>query len=209
MLPFTRDQFLAVFSDYNAALWPASLVAYFLAGLLVVAILIGSSSRTTLGPVVLFLMWAWTGLAYHFAFFSRINALAPLFAVLFVLQAVAILYWGLWQRRLTPDSWLGLRSGVGWALIAYAAIAYPLIGLAAGHPYDSLPQFGVTPCPVSLFTVGLFLLMRKPLPWPMWIIPIIWSLIGGSAAILLDVPQDWPLLASGLISMLIIGISRD
>ena len=32
-------------------------------------------------------------------------------------------------------------------------------------------------------------------------IPFIWSLIGGSAAILLDVRQDWLLLVSGLIAV--------
>ena len=209
MLPFTRDQFFNVFGDYNAVLWPASLVAYVLAALLAIAILVGSSGRSTLAAAVLALLWAWTGLAYHLAFFSRINALAPLFAALFVLQALAILYWGVWRRRLMPVSWLGWRSSFGWALIAYAAIAYPLIGLAAGHAYGSLPQFGVTPCPVTLFTFGLLLLMRKPVPSSLWVIPVIWSLIGGSAALLLGVPQDWPLLASGLISVLIIWLSRD
>ena len=33
------------------------------------------------------------------------------------------------------------------------------------------------------------------------VIPFIWSLIGGSAAILLDVRQDWLLLVSGLIAV--------
>jgi hypothetical protein len=30
MLPFTRDQFLAVFAAYNQAVWPAQVVAYVL-----------------------------------------------------------------------------------------------------------------------------------------------------------------------------------
>jgi hypothetical protein len=36
------------------------------------------------------------------------------------------------------------------------------------------------------------------------VIPFIWSVIGGSAAILLDVRQDWLLLFSGFISVSII-----
>ena len=35
------------------------------------------------------------------------------------------------------------------------------------------------------------------------VIPVVWSLVGGSAAFLLDMPQDWPLLASGLAILLI------
>jgi len=40
------------------------------------------------------------------------------------------------------------------------------------------------------------------------VIPFIWSLIGGSAAVLLHVPQDWLLLVSGFITVLLI-IVRD
>jgi hypothetical protein len=29
--------------------------------------------------------------------------------------------------------------------------------------------------------------------WWLWIVPIMWSVVGGSAALLLSVPQDWAL----------------
>ena len=61
-------------------------------------------------------------------------------------------------------------------------------------------MFGVTPCPVTIFTLGMFLLTTSPVPKGLLVIPFIWSLIGGSAAILLHVPQDWVLLASGFIT---------
>ena len=32
MLPFTQQQFLAVFSDYNEAIWPSQILAYLLGG---------------------------------------------------------------------------------------------------------------------------------------------------------------------------------
>jgi hypothetical protein len=112
-------------------------------------------------------------------------------------------------QRLIAQSWIGWRSCIGWALIAYAGIAYPLIGLAAGHRYADLPQFGDTPCPVTLFTFGMLLLMRKPVPWSVLVIPVIWSLIGGSAAILLNVPQDWVLLVSGIATLAVMRLSRS
>jgi Family of unknown function (DUF6064) len=62
-------------------------------------------------------------------------------------------------------------------------------------------MFGVTPCPVTIFTFGMLLATVPPIsPW-LLVIPFVWSLIGGSAAILLHVPQDWFLLASGLIAV--------
>lgn len=51
-------------------------------------------------------------------------------------------------------------------LILYALIGYPAFGYFAGHHYPSVPVFGVAPCPTTIFTIG------------------------GSAAVLLSVPQD-------------------
>ena len=84
--------------------------------------------------------------------------------------------------------------------MAYTAIAYPLIGVATGHRYPEMPMFGVTPCPVTIFTFGMLLLTLRPVPSWLFVIPFVWSLIGGSAAILLNVPQDWLLLVSGFIA---------
>ena len=92
--------------------------------------------------------------------------------------------------------------------MSYAAILYPLIGLATGHHYPETPMFGVTPCPVTIFTFGLLLFTVRPVPRWLLVIPFIWSLIGGSAAILLNVPQDWLLLASGCIALPLI-VLRD
>ena len=61
-----------------------------------------------------------------------------------------------------------------------------------------MPMFGITPCPVTLFTFGLFLLTIEPIPRRLLVIPVIWSLIGGSAAFKLGIAQDWPLFVSGV-----------
>jgi hypothetical protein len=55
-------------------------------------------------------------------------------------------------------------------------------------------MFGITPCPLTLFTFGILLLASGRIRWSLLVVPGAWSLIGGSAAFLLDVPQDWPLL---------------
>jgi hypothetical protein len=76
-------------------------------------------------------------------------------------------------------------------------IVYPLLGLYAGHGYPRVPMFGITPCPLVLFTFGTLLLASRVPGWLLFV-PAAWSLVGGSAAFLLGVPQDWPLLFSGL-----------
>jgi Family of unknown function (DUF6064) len=92
----------------------------------------------------------------------------------------------------------GLRAWLGWALIAYSTLIYPLIGVA-GHGYPAMPMFGITPCPVTLFSLGVLLLAQQPVSRRLLVIPLVWALVGGSAAFLLAVPQDGLLMASALL----------
>ena len=209
MLPFTREQFFAVFFEYNNAVWPASILAYGLGILALVAVLRPKPVWSKVTASILAMMWAWTGVAYHGFFFSIINSAAILFAALFIAQSLLFAYFGLIRDRLQFGESRGSQAAIGWAFISYALIAYPLIGIAMGHAYDTLPQFGITPCPVTLFTFGLLLLAKHPLPWVLLFMPVVWSLIGGSAALLLSVPQDWLLLASGVITVALLISSRS
>jgi Family of unknown function (DUF6064) len=196
LLPFTPDQFLEVFAAYNRAVWPAQIVAYLLGLTMVVALLRRSGLSHPVVGAGLGLIWVWTGLAYHATFFAPINPAAMAFAALFVMQGLLFAYAALVRSDLRFARGHGSRSWLGWALIAYSALVYPLIGLA-GHGYPAIPMFGITPCPVTLFTFGVLLVAHGPVPRRLLIIPFLWALVGGSAAFVLAVPQDWPLLLSG------------
>jgi Family of unknown function (DUF6064) len=209
MLPFTREQFLGIFADYNLAVWPAQVVAYVLGLIVVAALLRPSTSRHKLVAGVLAAMWVWTGVAYHGMFFARINPVALGFGALFVVQGALFVIAGIAGRRLVFGRAAGAGSFLGWVLVAYAALVYPLLGQMTGHPYPTQPMFGITPCPVTLFTLGVLLLTSAPVPRWLLIIPLAWSLVGGSAAFMLGVPQDWPLLFSGLTIVYLVLRDRD
>lgn len=198
LLPFTPDQFLAVFTAYNLAVWPAQLVAYLLGLVMVLALLRPNRRSHRIVGAGLGLMWVWTGVAYHAMFFAQINKAANAFAALFVMQGLLFAHAALVRSDLRFSRAYGPSAGLGWALIVYSALIYPLIGVA-GHGYPALPMFGITPCPVTLFSFGVLLLAQDPVPRRLLAIPLLWALVGGSAAFLLAVPQDWPLLASGLL----------
>jgi len=199
MLPFTPEQFFAVFADYNVAGWPVQAVAYAIGLVMAAALLRPSrSSDLTLGSG-LALMWVWTGVAYHGLFFFAINRAALIFAVLFVLQGLLFAHAGLLRRDLHFAPARGVAGIAGWTLVIYAALLYPVLGIVGGHRYPALPMFGITPCPVTLFTLGVLLLARPPVPRRLLIVPILWTLVGGSAAFLLAVVQDWPLLLGAVV----------
>ena len=199
MLPFTREQFLAVFVGYNEAVWPVELLTAALGVATVVAVLRPFPSSNRLVWAVTALMWLWTGIAYHVVFFAPINKAAYGFGALFVIQALSVFYHGVWRDSMNLAFTLMPVKIVGAAYLAYALLVYPLVGLFLGQAAVELPIFGVTPCPVTIFTLGLFLLADR-LPKSLLPIPVLWSLIGGSAAFLLDVRQDWPLLVSGVVA---------
>lgn len=213
MLPFAHDQFAAIFAAYNAAIWPAQLVFYLLGAVCVLMLFQSHPGYSRVIAALLAAMWLWTGLFYHGVFFARINPAAPAFAVLFIVQGFLIAYYGVLRARLrfglqTDIAGARLAAGLGLALLAYAPLLYPLVGLLLGQRPAEMPAFGATPCPLTLFTFALLLLTREAVPRALLAAPLIWSLIGGSAAFLLQVPQDWPLLFSGLIAVPLILI-RD
>ena len=98
-----------------------------------------------------------------------------------------------------------LRGWIGAGLIVYALVIYPVAAVLTGHLWPRMPTFGITPCPVTLFTIGLFLFGRVPLS--LWIIPLLWSLVSGAAATILEMREDWVLLLSGPLALLALAIS--
>lgn len=197
--PFTAGQFSEVFQRYNEAIWPAQVAAY-VAGLgtLAWAVLRPSRRSGRAMGLVLAGMWVLMGAGYHLSFFRAISGLALPAGVLFLVEGAALAGLALRGRlELAPrrDAWARL----GLALVGYAALAYPLLGLAQGHVYPRAPVFGVAPCPTTIFTFGVLLLVARPVPGWLLVIPLLWSLLGGSAAFLLGVREDLLLPVAGVV----------
>ena len=189
MIPFTRDQFFAIFAVYNSEIWPAAILAYPVALAMLVLAWRGGSRNGRVVAACFGIMWGFVGVAYHGLYFSRINLAAPVFAAAFVLQALLFAGSAVSGRSFELGGRSRIRSVVGLVLVVYSTIAYPLIGLMAGEGYPAMPLFGVAPCPLLIFTFGLFVWASR-VRWWLWIVPLIWSLIGGGAFYLLAVPQD-------------------
>ena len=198
MLPFTHAQFAFVFALYNGVIWPLQWVAQAVGVAMLALLWTPSRDRDRVGTFLLAAMWLWTGLAYHVVFFSLINPAATLFGMFFVFEGLLLAEAGL-RGRLVFGKASGLGRALGWALLVYAVVGYPALGLLLGERALELPAFGLTPCPVVLTTLGMLLLATGPARSWLFIIPVSWALLGGSAAVLLRVPQDWPLLLSPLL----------
>lgn len=204
-LPFNTGQFLAVFQSYNQAIWPMQVAAYIM-GIAAIYLSVRKSRHSDkIICGILAVMWIWTGAAYHIAFFSSINKAAYAFGALFVIQGVLFIIYGVIKPGISfKAAPTGIQSA-GCMLIVYSMLIYPFIGQLLGHGYPQSPVFGVTPCPVTIFTFGLLLWAEK-MPKQILLAPLIWSLIGSFAALSLGIREDAGLLAAGIAGTLLILI---
>jgi hypothetical protein len=208
MLPFTIDQFLGIFEQYNQAIWPIHIVAYLL-GVAALALTVWRVRYADqIISVILAGFWVWMGVVYHLLYFSMINGAAIGFGALFVIQGIVWLIFGVIRPRLVFQFGMNSYAAVGIVLIVYAMLIYPLIGTLLGHGYPRSPSFGVAPCPTTIFTFGLLLLTSAKVPKSVLVIPAIWSLIGFMAALLLGIREDIGLLVASVLSVALL-IWRD
>jgi hypothetical protein len=194
-LPFSHDAFLDLFAAYNAALWPAVVILWTLTAVWVLLWLRGRATSSRVAGGLLAVHWAWSGAAYHWGFFRTINPAAALFGLLFVVQAAVFVWLAATSRvRFAPGS--PPRSLLGIGLIVWGLV-YPFAGLAFGLEYPRMPVFAV-PCPTTLFTAGL-LLNSAGLPRLAGVIPLLWAIIGGSAASALGIRADLALVVAAVL----------
>jgi hypothetical protein len=196
-LPFGPGEFFGVFARYNQAVWPMQAV---LVGVAIACIAFLYSGREWASRQIaklLAVLWAWMGIVYHFQHFTRINPAAWAFGAVFLLGAFAFVWCGLVNKRLAFHPVGGWRGVAGATLIVFALAVYPAIGYAIGHRYPAMPTFGL-PCPTTIFTLGLLLFAERA-PWPVYVVPLLWAVVGSLAAFQLGVYQDLALLVSAAV----------
>jgi hypothetical protein len=199
-LPFTHDEFLDLFGDYNRALWPVVVLLWLATLGALVRLYRGRPQASRVLAALLVFHWAWAGAVYHLAFFRRINPAALLFGLAFLLEA-ALLFWrGVIRPSASFISSSSIWSKFGFGLVLYALV-YPAVGLLFGLHYPRLPTFGV-PCPTTILTAGLLLLVPKSEARLLGGIPVLWAGVGGSAAFVLGVRADLVLPLAGVLLLI-------
>jgi hypothetical protein len=207
-LPFTVEQFLDVFARYNEAVWPMQWVLLGLGMFAVILALAGTRTASRAVSGILAFLWLWMGAVYHLTFFQEINPAAAAFGVLFIAQGVLFLWVGAWKGRLTIARPEGARFVMGVAIMVYALVAYPLLGYFLGHRFPATPTFGA-PCPTTILTLGL-LAWATSAPRITLMVPVVWALVGTSAALQLGMVEDFGLLPAAIVAISVtVGRRRE
>ncbi len=70
-----------------------------------------------------------------------------------------------------------------------------------------MPPFGLTPCPLVVFTFGLLLLTNTKVPKSLFVIPFLWS-VSGFIPVYIGIWEDGGLIIAGILGTIMI-IRRD
>ena len=76
-------------------------------------------------------------------------------------------------------------------------IGYPVLGYFLGHTYPSSFPFGLVPCPVNIFTIGVLMLTSNSFPKYLLVIPFLWTL-AGIPPISVGIYEDIGMLTAGI-----------
>ena len=199
MLPFSWDVLRSHFEQVNAVLWPVGIVAVALALIVVWWIAKPKLWSGRLIALILTIFWAWNGAVYHGLQFAGLNFWAPVSAIVFLIQALLFFWTGVVRGRLAFRFQGDAASRAGLALMIFALVLYPLLWWLGGSGLRSIPEFGITPGPTNVFTLGVLLLAAPRVPIGLSIIPLLWCVVWGLVAWFLPVPVDLSLVAAGLV----------
>jgi hypothetical protein len=204
------NQLLELFRTYNPDVWPLPIVAYVL-GVGALALIAFRPSRATdrLVAGLLAVMWLWLGIVFQGIYVRDVSpVLGLLGAAIFVTGGILIARAGVLRGELAFRPRANLPTLVGVLALVYALVIYPLLGVALGHPYPAAPLFGAAPCPTTIVTFGLFLLVRPPFPAHLLVMPMAWAILGPLGAVQQGVVEDVALFVVGIAAVAIV-LARD
>lgn len=168
------QQFFAMFARANTQVWPLQL-AWYAAAIAAVAVAIrpiGRSSQLIAGFLAVY--YAWLGIVFFAINYSSISDHALAQGAMFVLGGVLFLVAGVIRQDLRFHARWDLAGVTGGAMMLYALAVYPVIGNVTGHFFPAAPLFGLAPCPSVIFTAGLLLWTRPPMPIYVLVVPLVW-----------------------------------
>jgi hypothetical protein len=197
MFSFTIDDLLFVFERFNLAVWPLQIISYIF-GLLAVFFAIKQTKYSiNVVSAILSFYWLWAGIVFCMIYWAPSYIYAYGFGVLCIIQGILFLFSAI-KPNLSDYPRNNLHSSVGLIFIIYAMVVYPLFGYLLGHIYPKFLPLGLVPCPTTIFTIGLFLLIKKKYPRYYLIVPFIVA-ISGLLAIYKGIYEDIGLFLAGLV----------
>jgi hypothetical protein len=202
LILFSPRAYYRMFELYHHDVWPAQLVVGGLAVAIAVLLRRNDGRRGTVIAVLLAACWLWVAVMFHVRRYASINWAARYFAVLFVTQAVLLIWHGVVRRHL---SFGGSAERPGWlsaGIVLIAVALPPLVGRVSGRSTSQVELVGLTPDATAIATLAVLLLSSPRTPRRLMIVPLAWCLIGGATLWALESAEAWLLILGGTAALI-------
>lgn len=183
-LMFSPQAYWRLVARYNAAWWPAQLVAIAAGCGLLVLVRRPNAAAGRAALVLLAAAWAWVGWAFHARQYAEIFLAAPWLAWACGAQALMLLA----AAAVSRDARAATGAGKTATLLLVLALLIPLLTPLAGRDWQQAEVFAFMPDPTALATLGALLALAYPRAWMravLAVIPMLTLLLGAATRWLL------------------------
>ena len=183
------EHFFQRMAEYNNAIWPAQLISYALAVVLIIHSIKQWKVSNEINTTIIAIIWIWNGAVTEMLFFSKFQTQYYVWGILWILQGIFFIIIG-FKHTFNYKIQKNWYSYAGILFILYALVVYPLIGSFLGHGFPRGPIFGVAPCPVCVFTFGVLLFVDKKIPISVLLFPLLWAILSLYPIIMMGIIAD-------------------
>jgi hypothetical protein len=188
-MPFTQEEYFGSLSRYNLDVWPAHIVLYLMAFL----ILALAYKKRRAANIALAFFWVWLGAAYFIRQVGPVSQAGYVEGAVCIIQAFLLL-----KVRFSPRTgWIPSAGGV---LIFYAMVAYPVLGTLLGHGWPRVQLLGLH-SPTNIFTLGLLMWAASAVPGYVLVIPLMMALGGTVIGVSFGAYESLGLLVAGVLAV--------
>ena len=179
-LLFSPQTYYRLFELANRDAWP--LQAFMLPmGLALLFVLVRRPAwQGRFAAAVLAASWLWVAWGYHWRRYAAINWAAPWFAAGFALEALFLIWAGIFRNRLLREPISPALCRTSVVLYGFALLLYPFVNPLLGHGWAQVELFGIAPDPTVMATLGILLTSNRKRPWILMIIPVFWCAVSGA-----------------------------
>ena len=182
LLIFSPESYFRLFERSNQAFWPFQLPLIAVSLLMLYLVTTRSVRAGVFVSLILCVFWLLSGWWFIEQYYSEINTIAEWYLLLFIVEALLLLMYGLYVAlRKTAhvpvkDSMLGLGLGIA----AYALFIHPLLVWLSGREWRAVELIGIAPDATAIATAGFILALGgSRLRHGLLVIPIVWMFISG------------------------------
>jgi len=204
------EEFFDLFGSYNEMYLPMIALTSILAIVALLMVFRKSEYSNRIISLTLAFFWFWIGIVFGILVFgptptviagTEYIGLWYLFGSIFAIHGIILLYFGVIKDGASFSWEPSYRHYIGLLIIIFGLVIYPFIGVLTGRVFPEYPVFGIAPCPVTLFTIGLLLWSDKKPSLPLMFIPIFWAFMGIVPVLLYGIYADIVTILAGFVAL--------